>query len=91
MQYIETYPGLIDRDLNSLLLKDKSASKLETLYTKLYLGEYYLSEGDFDKAAKQLDELQNYFDTYKDKGISYKDYFLIPVMAKTEFEIMKRM
>lgn len=78
--------GLIDK-----LLKDKSASKLETLYTKLYLDEYYLSNGDFDNCAKQIDKLQNYFDTYRDKGISYKDYFLIPIMAKTELEIMKRM
>ena len=76
--------GLIDNILNN-----DNSSKVDVLYAKLYLGEYYLLNDDLKNAEKSVSELKKYFKIHKDKGIPYQ-YSLIVKMAETELELMKR-
>jgi len=77
--------GLIDNILNN-----NSSSKIDVLYAKLYLGEYYLLNDDIENAGKSVSELKEYFKKYKDNGIPHQ-YSLITNMGETELELMKRM
>ncbi|MFW5700954.1 MAG: hypothetical protein ACOCWM_04620 [Cyclobacteriaceae bacterium] len=77
--------GLIDEIINN-----DSSSKIDVLYAKLYLGEYYLLNGDLENAEKSVSDLKEYFKKYKDNGIPHQ-YSLITNMAETELELMKRM
>ena len=77
--------GLIDEILN-----DVSSSKIDVLYARLYLEEYYLLNSKIEFAEKELKFLKDYFEENKEKGIP-SSYSLITKMAETEFELMKRM
>jgi hypothetical protein len=77
--------GLVEDVLNN-----EKSDKIEVLYTKLYLGELYLLNGEIEKAENEVTGLKEYFEKYKDKGIS-SQYSLIKNMAETELELMKRM
>ncbi len=77
--------GLIDDILNN-----DSSSNIDILYAKLYLGEFYLLNGELENAQKSVSELKDYFKKYKDNGIPHQ-YSLITNMAETELELMKRM
>lgn len=76
--------GLIDDILNGT-----HSDKIEILYAKLYLGEFYLLNSEIDKAEKEVSGLIEYFEKYKDNGIP-SQYSLVSDMAKTELEMMKR-
>lgn len=77
--------GLIENVLN-----DNDSDEISKLYAKLYLGQYYLMNLDFENASKQIKLLKQYFENHKDKGIP-SQYSLIVEMGETELEIMKRM
>lgn len=77
--------GLIDEILNDL-----NSSKLDILYARLYLEEYYLLNSKMENAEQELKKLKDYFEQNKGNGIS-ANYSLITKMAETEFELMKRM
>ena len=82
-----------DREIKNLIdksLESEKASNIDILYSKLYLEEYSLYSKNIEQAEKELNELSDYFIKFKDKGIPFQ-YSLIVEMAKTEFEIMKRM
>jgi len=72
---------LIDDLLNS------EESRIEQLYGRLYLGEYWLSEGNLEKAEHALHDLKEFFENEQEIP---RNYILIINMATTEFEIMKR-
>lgn len=72
------------------ILSDTSSSKIDILYAKLYLGEYYLLNNDLESAIKCTEELKKYFNENVNKGIS-SNYLFIVNMAETEMEMMKRM
>ena len=72
---------LIDKVLNS------DESKINKLYAKLYLGEYWLKNNDLDKAEKSVADLKEYFE--KETEIP-RGYSLIVNMATSELEMMKR-
>ncbi len=72
------------------ILNNKNSDKTEVLYAKLYLGEFYLLNNEIDKAQKEIVELKEYFEKFKDNGIK-SEYSWIINMAETEFELMKRM
>ncbi|NLR95106.1 hypothetical protein [Flammeovirga agarivorans] len=74
--------GLIDE----LLLSDQS--EIEKLYAHLYLGEYWLLSNELVKAESSVEALEDFF---KNSKTIPKAYSLIVNMAKTEFEILKRM
>lgn len=77
--------GLIDA-----VLADDKSDKIEVLYAKLYLGEFYLLNSDLTNAEKAVQGLKQYFDKFKNNGIP-SQYALIVNMAETELELMKRM
>lgn len=60
---------------------------IQKLYGYLYLGEYWLMQGDLSKAQDALVQLKTFF---KESTTIPKGYSLIPEMAKTEIEMMKR-
>lgn len=73
--------GLIDK------LLENSESKIEQLYGRLYLGEYFLLNNELEKAEQALKDLSTYFE--KETDIP-RQYVLIVNMATAEFELMKR-
>jgi hypothetical protein len=62
-------------------------SKIEQLYGRLYMGEYWLREGNLEKAEEALSDMKNYFEGEKEIP---REYSLIVKMATAEFELMKR-
>lgn len=77
----EKVKGLIDKLLES------EESKIEQLYGRLYLGEYWLREGNFEKAEEAVRDLKSYFESEDEIP---RGYSLIIKMATTELELMKR-
>lgn len=71
--------------IDDLLANDES--QIEQLYGRLYLGEYYLINGDLEKAEDTIEDLTRYFE--EQKSIP-RQYSLIVDMATTEFELVKR-
>ncbi|HNX21502.1 MAG TPA: hypothetical protein PKG88_03990 [Bacteroidales bacterium] len=78
------------KELIDSVLNNNNASKEDVFYAKIYLGEYYLLNKDFENAEKSLSELKNYFELNENNGLEsyYKD---IVNLAETEFEMMKRL
>lgn len=72
------------------ILNDSTSTKIDILYAKLYLGEYYLLNDDLDNAIKSLEELKKYYNRNVNSGIT-QNYLFIVNMAETEIEMMKRM
>ena len=75
--------GLIDEIINN-----KNSEKKDVLYAKMYLLDYYMLNDDFESAEKEKSGLIDYFEKYKNNGIS-PQYLLITKMAETEYEILK--
>ena len=71
--------------IDKLLASDQEDSK--KLYGYLYLGEYWLMQGDLAKAQEALAVLKTF---YNESTTIPKNYNLIPKMATTEIEMMKR-
>ncbi len=72
------------------ILDDSTSTKIDILYAKLYLGEYFLLNGDLENAIKSIEELKKYFEKNVNNGIT-PNYLFIVNMAETEIEMMKRM
>jgi hypothetical protein len=72
------------------VLDNEKSNKIEILYAKLYLGEFYLLNTEIKKAENEVTGLKEYFEKHKDSGVP-SQYSLIINMAETELELMKRM
>ena len=69
------------------IINNSNSTKIENLYAKLYLQEYYLLTDKFELASKTQEDLQKYFEEYSNSEIP-SNYSIISKMAKCELEIM---
>ncbi|PZR15578.1 MAG: hypothetical protein DI539_18200 [Flavobacterium psychrophilum] len=72
------------------IIADPKSTKLDILYTKLYLGEYYLMNSDIVSAEKEVKSLKDFFNRNKGKDLP-ENYALLPNMAETELLLVKKL
>jgi len=70
------------------ILNDPKSDKIDLLYTKLYLGEYYLMKSDLVAAEKEVNSLKEFFKQHKGNGIP-ENYAVLTDMAETELRLMQ--